>query len=323
MMTCREFENILDDLAEGRAGIDVQQEAALHLKGCSDCRDLEALDTTARGSLAGLPRETGIDLTAGILARTSGSSCSAARDILPAHVDATLDAGDDELVRLHVASCSACRSLADTLVWLGAALPQLAELEPDALFLTDVMTATVYRQPWISTLAARLQETFTRYVLRPRFATEFAFIGAVLAWLLFGASFAPFQQVPQAAMQLTRGGDSVALASAIPLPRFIVRPDEAGRRAWESTGGKILDDAQPAGGEWTGTLREAAVLTRSAGSNGLRAATRALGGEFDISRDYLGAMRSDLSNIWKLMTTEPTDDKDEGGSDGTEPEPTT
>ncbi|HJQ98853.1 MAG TPA: zf-HC2 domain-containing protein [Candidatus Polarisedimenticolaceae bacterium] len=83
-----------------------------------------------------------------VLARTSGPACAAAEDRFASYVDGELDAVDRELVAGHVAGCRPCRE-------------ELAQ-----------MRATAARPRWA--------DTWRRLMLRPRFALEMAYIGAVV-----------------------------------------------------------------------------------------------------------------------------------------------
>jgi predicted anti-sigma-YlaC factor YlaD len=71
----------------------------------------------------------------------------------------------------HVASCSSCLQLVEPM---GLALTPLGA-EPPAFFLAAVLSLTSHaprRTPWA--------ETWRRWMLRPRFASEAAYVGVVV-----------------------------------------------------------------------------------------------------------------------------------------------
>jgi hypothetical protein len=85
-----------------------------------------------------------------VLAQTSGPVCASAENRFVAFVDGDLDAVDRELVAAHVAGCLACRE-------------ELSRVRAGA-------TAT----------PPRWADTWRRWMLRPRFALELAYVAAVV-----------------------------------------------------------------------------------------------------------------------------------------------
>ena len=107
-----------------------------------------------------------------VLARTSGPACPSAEDRFVAFAEGELDAVDRDLVKSHLARCPGCREeLARVREWL-AELPQAAEVEPDPCFVDDVLRRTSRRPS--------RADAWRRLVLRPRFALEAAYVGAVV-----------------------------------------------------------------------------------------------------------------------------------------------
>lgn len=115
------------------------------------------------------------DLTASILARTSGAACPRLRALACDAVDGTLDAADARLVEGHTAHCAGCRVLLETLRAAHLALPTLAEIDPGPFFVTRVRQAC---QP------ARKLGPWARLLRRPRLAMEGALFGATLFMLV-------------------------------------------------------------------------------------------------------------------------------------------
>jgi anti-sigma factor RsiW len=115
------------------------------------------------------------DLTASILARTSGVACPRLRDLACDFVDGALDVADARLVEGHAAHCPTCTALLETLRAAHLALPALAELEPGPFLVTRVRQACQQTRspgPW------------ARLLQRPRLALEGALLGATLLMLV-------------------------------------------------------------------------------------------------------------------------------------------
>ncbi|HEX4826267.1 MAG TPA: zf-HC2 domain-containing protein [Candidatus Polarisedimenticolaceae bacterium] len=127
------------------------------------------------------------ELTAAILARTSGPVCGAARDQLCGVADGTLDSIDAELVGRHLEGCAECAALAEALASMRRELPRLFGDHPDPAFLQEVLDRTTARNR-TPRLAERCRAAARRLLDRPRIALEGAFVGAVLLVLPVGAS---------------------------------------------------------------------------------------------------------------------------------------
>ena len=107
-----------------------------------------------------------------VLAETSGPACPAAEDRFVSFVDGELDPVDRELVAAHVAGCRPCREELAQVRALLAELPHIAEVVPDRAFVGDVLRRTAAPPRW--------SDTWRRLMLRPRFALEMAYVGAVV-----------------------------------------------------------------------------------------------------------------------------------------------
>jgi len=244
MMDCRDFQMRLDDLLEGRLGAVERRAAGEHLRRCASCRDLEA---AARTEAEAAAVEAPPGLAAAILERTSGPACARSRELLCDWADRRLGDVDAELVRLHLAGCPDCEGLAGALARLSVDLPAMAELEPDARFVDDVLAATLPRRGWAEApahrpgegLVERLSGAWRRLVERPRLAWEGAYVGTLIFLLLFGAPFSPLAGVPERVLDLARRNPVRELAG--PASRIEARISASARTAWEASGERALD----------------------------------------------------------------------------------
>ena len=121
------------------------------------------------------------DLAASVLARTTGSACSRAREILPSLTGETATSVDAELLALHLERCGPCAELSLALDRLAVDLPALAEVRPDRRFAWEVLARTARRpSQGLDTPLRRPAAVWQRLVVRPRFAAEGAYLGSLL-----------------------------------------------------------------------------------------------------------------------------------------------
>lgn len=219
------------------------------------------------------------DLTRRILARTSGSACGRAEELLGARWDGALAAGDRELLGAHLERCAACRELALILDRLQPLLPGLAEREPGPAFTARVLARTVGSQPVedprqlaadgslapggpssgsrrgrsgpLERAALALQERLRRAWQRPRFALEAAWTVAALAALLVWGPLAP-RGVPEQASVLVRAGAGT-------VPELVTAVETLGAAALATGREKLVPLYQRAEDE----IENAVVLVRS------------------------------------------------------------
>lgn len=134
------------------------------------------------------------DLTAAILARTSGPACGRLRELACDFVDGTLPKEDGDLVRGHLEHCAACQGLVARLRAAALLLPTFAALEPGARF-----TASVLRRTRSAAAPAPAPDPllagWARLMGRPRAALEAAYLataaGLILTQLPLPASLRP------------------------------------------------------------------------------------------------------------------------------------
>jgi hypothetical protein len=135
------------------------------------------------------------DLVASILRATSGSPCRAAEERLPDLVDGVLDTVDDALVHEHLQTCAPCSLLSRALAETARVLPELAEVDPGRAF-TEAVLARTSRTP-----VSRWAAAFQALLLRPRFALEGAYLGALVLVGVLALPGLPLRALPARASQ--------------------------------------------------------------------------------------------------------------------------
>ena len=234
-MDCREIQNRIDAYLDGATGPDENARIREHLGNCASCRRLEAL---LRGDADLNDHAAPRDLVDGVLARTVGSPCARAQDLLPGREDGTLEPVDRELVALHLERCRDCAALSKALERLTAWLPALAEREPDDAFLTGVLARTTNRKTTFERLVSRWRQTADRLWRRPRLALEGAYVGMLVMLALFAAPLSPFRDVPSRAVAAIRAEFSEPVLQPA-LARLDSRVSTESRQAWGAARGAV------------------------------------------------------------------------------------
>lgn len=190
-MDCHRFEDRFEAFLAAELPAGERAACEEHLARCPACRELLEL---ARSSLS-VAGEAG-DLAGPVLARTSGSPCGRAGELLASRLDAggdlALDPLTRELLDLHLTGCDDCRSLAAVLAAVARDLPGLADVRPDPGFVDDVLARTLpARVRWRRVLARAWSRRWATWVRRPRFAWEAAFVCTLAFLPVLTSSAAP------------------------------------------------------------------------------------------------------------------------------------
>lgn len=204
-MDCRRFEELLDVFEAGTLPVEQREAAQQHMSACPSCRELHE---SICGHPDALPHEWHDALTSEILRRTSGPVCNEAELHLCPLMDDDLGDTDREFLHLHVSHCPSCDALAISLRELKETLPEMAALEPGDAFTAEVLQATTRH----TTAFAELRKWWRRMMLRPRFAWEAAYVGALLILLAIGNPVPLIQRLPaafEAPNGLISGGDPI------------------------------------------------------------------------------------------------------------------
>jgi hypothetical protein len=119
------------------------------------------------------------DLTAAILARTSGPACQRLRALACDLVDGALAPEDQTLARGHLEHCPRCRNLVANLALATDLLPGFMEIEPGPAFTEAVLAATQPPPAQEDPLAAN----WRRLLRRPRFCLEVAYLATAAGFI--------------------------------------------------------------------------------------------------------------------------------------------
>ena len=130
-------------------------------------------------------------------------------------LDEELVGTDRELLTAHLDSCEGCRALAAAIRQLGIELPLLAELRPDPGFVEAVLAATL---PVRVRLRRWWAAVWPRWVRRPRFASEAAFVATMVLVLVFATPGSPLEAVPTRALALARTDPAARLEARLEAP---------------------------------------------------------------------------------------------------------
>ncbi|MDP1830419.1 MAG: zf-HC2 domain-containing protein [Geothrix sp.] len=124
------------------------------------------------------------DLTASILARTSGPTCGRLRALACDLVDGALPPDDRDLAHRHLEHCPDCRSLVSRLEAASEVLLAFAQLEPGAEFTAAVLSRTRLAPPFPAPPQDRLLVGWARLMRRPRAALEAAYLATAAGLIL-------------------------------------------------------------------------------------------------------------------------------------------
>jgi hypothetical protein len=202
-------------------------------------------------------------------------------------------------------------------VALSPDLVQLAEVEPDANFVADVLADTralvARRVPW----DIRLRAAWERLLLRPRLAWEFATAGCFLLMLLCGMPFSPLRQMPRQALAMIQ----IFPTGLVEKADREVRPfwNEYAPRAWDGSGGRLVRRGREMTSEFGAEHAEAAVAWQSLGlhMDELGAATKSR--NFAQASHAMHAIQIDLTALWHGLRGQPAG-QPRGDSQPSEPQ---
>lgn len=191
-MNCLEFLDRLDEVLAGTCTPEQRRDVERHGAECRACRELLADVRRVELGVAieeaqPLDAVEAEELTAAVLRRTAGSPCARAQELLAESLfEASQEAcgTPDPILAQHLEHCSACTAVAEAMAFAARTLPSLAELEPDPWFVRAVVarTSRARRAERLSGLLG----LWRRWMARPRFAFELAYVATLLLVIIVG-----------------------------------------------------------------------------------------------------------------------------------------
>lgn len=153
--------------------------------------------------------------------------CHRFEETLFASLDGPLDAGVEQRMREHAASCCRCRDLPALI----------GEMDPGAHFVAEVLWATVG--------VPRVVSLWERLMRRRRLAFEGAYAGTLALFLVLGVPGSPLSDLGGRALAEVRH-EGVQVESAV--RRGIQELTVAGHRQWASSAGQVAGYVEPCSG---------------------------------------------------------------------------
>jgi len=307
---CADVEARLADHLAGILPDDEAREVTAHLVTCETCRSLAAtleelddeLDTLGPVPMTDDGDDPPAELLANVLARTTGSACERAEEHLPAFVDGDLDGDRAELVATHVAGCSACRALTETLAWTNPEVRALGRDDPGAAFTAHVVRVTTGHEAGREGWRERLWNRFARWAHRPGFTLEVAYAGTVALALLVATPGSPLRGMPGELASVARAG----------VPAVEGRTRES--VGWVTSGiGRVMGEGiDGVGVRLARTDAPVAVLRTDAEMLG----DAVLDGDVGRVSVQLGRVGGDLKLVWHAITSDVSSASSNDSNDG-------
>lgn len=249
-MDCRELEDRLEALLDGVLSELERRRCERHIEGCRPCRELAEPLAGAAAPPDGLLEA--------VMARTSGPACDRAEALLGGWMDGELVGAERALMAEHLDACAGCRSLAAALERLARELPRLAELRPGPGFVEAVLRATL---PARVRLRRWWAAAWPRWVRRPRFASETAFVATTILLLVGIVPGSPLAALPSRALDLARGNPANRLEAPMAaleegLDGRLKQPLIAGATAAARAADETSQTLASKMGDWFGTSSE-------------------------------------------------------------------
>jgi len=211
-----------------------------------------------------------------VLRRTSGTPCERAHDLLCDYTDRSLERDAQTLLQGHLSRCTECHALAVTVEEVSRRLPAMTELYPGRFFAPAVLSATsgrrqAVRRGWESASA------WVRTLMRPRFAMEAAYVGAMLIWLAVALPGSPLHGSTGLILEQARKPQMAPLAELnLPVARARQKVRTASRRVWSATGGRSLEFIESERIEFRESLANARCARRELRERGAQLGRAAL-----------------------------------------------
>lgn len=307
-MSCRAWLDMLADHLEGRLTPASRMAFQQHADACGRCAGLLAAMQDGEGLAEAAP-----DVTAVVLARTSGPACGVVERTLAARQVAHRDMAHHAMVRRHLEHCPRCRALAAVLDWAVPLLPAMAEVTPGRAFTTDVIRATS-RVPGRKALRVRLGEWWERVVSVPLFELQAAYVGAALLVVVGVSPLAPIRGV---ATLLSAAGRQVGQA-ALYAEAASAQIGEYRNAVWSASGGRILQPVKAAIEEASLRYRTTATAADALCSGAGRFANAVRQGDLLSASAHVRGIRNDIESLWKAIRHGGASIRGTGADEGAE-----
>jgi len=285
-MNCERWDVIVDDFLGGTLTADAEARFLEHAADCERCGELLKLVTADLPELGAPDSLTAPDLTASVLAATSGPACGKAEALLGRRSDGSLTERDAGLLEDHLGHCDNCSELARTLTWVLPVVGEMAEPELDLAFTYDVLRKTVrYRERkrsgGIRRLSDRVEAWWEGQIRRPQFVMEIAFAATVVLVILFGTPLSPARETPGKALRVAKASPEWVLERAGVALGFV--------------GGMMEDINADISDRRNRTAPDRSDIKR----HGQELGSSLLNADFDDASTELGVVRDDIEKMWR------------------------
>jgi len=211
-----------------------------HATHCTDCgKLLEILSDDVV-----MPESEGERLTECILDQTAGRGCDRALSLYMYQIDDDIPDRDRELMNSHLRYCSSCQEVITTMNELFPVMQNMAELQPDPWFATDVIRRTRQLRWHERGLVARISDWWERFTASPQFEIQTAYVGALIFSLTIGSSIPSIiadNSIPERLVENSRTAVTAALSPLEEWSDAVVIKVEEG---WNRSGGRIVGYAE-------------------------------------------------------------------------------
>lgn len=311
-MRCDEFRDRLDALFALTLDAEMRAEADQHRATCAHCDELWRVVT---GETNLLSQDQADGLVSDVLQLTGTNACERACEALwegstagrssSKQADADIDAG---LVALHMEHCGSCAELARILPTLVEDLTDLADVQPDARFATDVLrrTSGARRLSW----RERWREAWQSLLQRPRLAWEAAYCATLLVAILTGLPASPLHDVPKQALAHVRV-DPVALAEASQhlVSNALTVSHRTLKAAWDATGGNLGSRAERELEAFKSTHPGLSRSWNNLGDHVRQVGTALRTGSFQQLVESFRLLGHDLIDLWRGLVRSSVEDR--------------
>jgi predicted anti-sigma-YlaC factor YlaD len=292
---CQTFQDRLAEFLEHRLSPEEQQAAEAHLRSCQRCRGLLGI---AEGKLDLLSQKERDELSAAILAQTSGTVCDRAREMMSDHLEVSLDTLDRQLLEAHMEHCSPCKTVFETMRHLLPLLAEMRELQPGKTFTRSVIRATSQIPGRETRWVERFRRWWEEQLARPIVQWEAAYVGALLLIATFGTPGSPLKGIPNH-LAASFHQAAIALIPGEPLKQAEVEIVSFGEGVWNATGGWLTRAVETLGTEINTRQELMEPHVAAFGRHALLLSNALKRTDMVQAALHLGEMQNSMQRMWR------------------------